>query len=70
MVLPNMIPTAFNAVIHDASSIVIVPVDSGDASEVSRRMLGLDHPVIMPYTIPSNDTFHTKKNESTLTPRE
>lgn len=43
-----IMPAAFNDVIHDAWSTVILPVDNGDLSEVNKKIAGLDQPHIMP----------------------
>lgn len=50
-------PAAFNDVIHDAWAGVIFPTDKTDSSEVSKKIAGLDQPVIMPMRNPINETM-------------
>lgn len=45
---PIRAPNAFNDAIHEASSWLILPVGNGDASDVSKTIIGLDRPVIIP----------------------
>lgn len=38
----------FNDVIQEASSIVMGPVGNGDSLDVSKKIDGEDHPIVMP----------------------
>lgn len=60
----NKNPKDFNAVVHVAWSVVILPVGSGESSEVSNTMLGDDQPTKIPYCIPYKATDFRQKKEN------
>lgn len=62
-ILANIAPTDSSDVIQDASSIVIFPLGNGDASDVNRTFIGLDHPSNNP-----NPTMYrfTEENENKI----
>lgn len=46
--LPIKPPTDKSDAIHEASSIVILPDDNGESSDISKMMLGIIQPPIIP----------------------
>lgn len=51
--LPNKAPSGTNEATNEASSIVILPVANGELSDVSKLMLGLAQPAVIPNPIGS-----------------
>ena len=56
-------PIAQSDAIHDASSVVILPVGNGDQSEVRIKILGLVQPTPIPQTKPNKLTEVNKETE-------
>lgn len=60
--LENIMPTAVNDEIHEASLTVIRPDDNGDWFEENKKIAGLHQPIVMPSRNPINETISGERD--------